>query len=180
MRWWPHLATVVVVTAAAAALELFVPQVADSESEWFAYIAGWATLFGLSVALIEVHRVTTKAQAVAKGQRTVSDKVQQERKNRDLTECRLAIESALELFDQQKPASSRDLSRIIYLYSYSFPDEYKDDKSLVHGHCLVIRGYLASSATPSYRDTAAIRGAMTDMTANIGRELSSLKYGEII
>lgn len=140
----------------------------------FATVTGFATVFGVASALIEIVRARSAAVLAAAEAKRAAASVRALYGIGSLSECQSCIEYALEGIDKEGQVSLSPLSRIVKLYISEFHDQYALESSHHRENVLVLQSYasLRQINKPTHRLREALLSMMADLSASAGKKTS--------
>lgn len=145
----------------------FVPDLRKDVPTAFSTITGFATLYGLIFAIIEVLRLQSVAALTQKVARDTEQRVYEISSAKNLTECQSCIEYALDDIDKSGFVGLSPLSRIIKFYSSEFVADMGDETSIHRTNISVVNSYIAAYRIGNKSSTGKLRGALADMMVRL-------------
>ena len=139
------------VALGAIVLSRQLPDLIDDEKSAFAYVAGFISLYGLALAIVEAYKAKSAAEQALEESKAVSAKLSSMYSLRDAAECQTCIENAMRIADQKGPIPLAILARISKLYASEFSGAAITEGSVEHGHLLMIESYGALAPTQRAR-----------------------------
>ncbi|MBK0052999.1 hypothetical protein [Stenotrophomonas sp. S39] len=124
-----HIYSFLVILVIAIACYFYDKDLFGSLPKTVGSVSAFLTVYGVIFALIELVRTRTAAELAEQRVTEVVQVVEDLITAREITECQIAVESALDGISRNEDISARYVVKIIRLYSQVFPDAMLDEQS---------------------------------------------------
>jgi hypothetical protein len=142
------------------------PGLLDDDKSAFAFLAGFVSIYGVVLAILEAFKAKTAAQQALAESKKVSSKINSLYSLRDAAECQICIENALRIADEEGPIPLAILSRITKLYASEFAQGATAQGTVQHDHLLMVESYGALAPKQRAKSTK-IRSILLGMGAQL-------------
>ncbi|WP_199528656.1 hypothetical protein [Pseudoalteromonas sp. bablab_jr010] len=164
----PHVISLLVVIIATVMTFYFIPDLRKDEVVIFTGITGYATIYGVIFAILEVMNAKNTAQVAKEESEKVYKKMDDLYGLRDITQCLASIEMAIESINKNEIISSSVLLTISKIYSSVFHEEMNDDSSDHRKNRALLQSCSHhSSSVKSSRAKNKLREVLLDMSSHL-------------
>lgn len=163
---WLHAGSLAVVLAITVWLLWTYDSARQNAAVVFGVVGTAATFFGLLIAIVEILRLGGAASIAQERVEEVLDQLERERKTASASECKVLIESALDVLDAAGRVPSSTILRISRSYRSLLTDGSDEEKQNETAHVELLDSYV----TLDPRQTGKInkiKGTLVAMAHNI-------------
>lgn len=142
-------------------------------------ISIFLTIYAVIIALIELARTRSAAELAEQKVSEVVRVVEDLMTAREITECQIAVESAIEGITRNEDISARYVVKIIRLYTQVFPDAMNDDKSEHRKNRSILQSYrFADHAQENGSVPVKTQRALMSISGHLGQVQGYTKRGK--
>jgi hypothetical protein len=146
------------------------PELSRDKATFFGTIGFFITIYGVVFTIIEVFRVKAVAKLAAKAAMDTAKRIETLYDTRDLAECQILIESALDQLHEERTLSSAALSRIVKLYVTEFSATYELATSPHRRHVGMVNSFAfvhAHSRLSKLNNANNLKSTLVEMMAEL-------------
>ncbi|MBC8718173.1 hypothetical protein [Ochrobactrum sp. Marseille-Q0166] len=156
------------------ALWYFIPQLMLNSQAVFSTVTGFASLYGLSFAIVELIRTRGVAEEVKAETNNVLLRVENLADLKLLSDCQSTIEQIMQYIDMKKAVPTFLLTQVNKIYSQHFHASINDASKPQAANVAIIRTYVASNGLrqPSNYYTN-LKNTLALITTEVAMEMAS-------
>lgn len=182
-RWVPskydHLFSFLVVFVVAIGCFVYDQDLSDGASKTLGSIGGFLTIYAVIFAFIELVRTRSAAELAEQKVSEVVSVVEDLMTAREITECQIAVESALDGISRNEDITARYVVKIIRLYTQVFPVAMKDAKSEHRKNRSILQSYQYVERAPEHAPVPTkTQRALMSISGHLAEQQGETKRGK--
>ena len=166
---WIHAVVALVVVVVLFLSLYFVPDLHKDKAILFGTVGGFATIYGVLFAIVEVMRTQAVAVLTEEASKKVLGQVEGLHGMTQIAECQAAIGIATDMIDRGEEISLAALTQIVKMYSLKFHCELQNAESEQRANIAILQSYATVKGNSRGSKTALgnLSKALMDMTGHL-------------